>query len=219
MDLTSLKETCERLRAVFDAKDHAREQALPLARAVIRNSADAIRAIHRGEFDQAAPRLTESRDHLARIDECLRPYPDVYYAGFVQDAQKEHAEALITQALVRGEPVPGPEEIGVDPVPYLGGLGEAVGELRRHLLDEVRARHGDWSEEMLSAMDDIYYLMVSFDYPSGVAGNLKRITDVARSIIEKTRGDLTNAVRQQRLEASMQHLQARVERMTESESP
>jgi translin len=210
MDLTSLKQTCERLRSLFDAKDAAREHALPLARAMIRNSADAIRAIHRGQFAEAEPLLAENRRYLTQIDECLSGYPDVYYAGFVQDGQKEHAEAMITRALIKGEPVPGPEELGVGHVPYLGGLGEAVGELRRHILDEVRARHGEWSEEMLTAMDDIYYLLVSFDYPTAVVGNLKRTTDVARSIIEKTRGDLTNAVRQQRLEEAMRELQADV---------
>lgn len=215
MDLTSLKQACEHLRSVFDAKDQAREHALPLSRAVIRNSADAIRAIHRGEFAAADPLLAENRTQLAQIQERLRPYPDIYYAGFVQDAEKEHAEAMITRALIRGQPVPGPEELGVGEVPYLGGLGEAVGELRRHILDEVRAQHGEWSEEMLGAMDDIYYLLASFDYPTAVAGNLKRITDVARSIIEKTRGDLTNAARQQRLEAAMRELQSRVEGRTE----
>jgi len=215
MDLTSLKQACEHLRSLFDAKDQARERALPLSRAVIRNSADAIRAIHRGQFAEVAPLLAENRTHLAQMQECLRPYPDIYYAGFVQDAEKEHAEAMITQALIRGQPVPAPEELGVGEVPYLGGLGEAVGELRRHILDEVRAQHGEWSEEMLGAMDDMYYLLVSFDYPTAVVGNLKRITDVARSIIERTRGDLTNAVRQQRLEAAMRELQSRVEGRTE----
>lgn len=207
----ALKEIGERIRAVLDAKDAAREEAFPLSREVIRNSANAIRAIHREEYEEALGLMGKSDELLKEIDKALADHADVYWAGFVHDAQKEHAEARATYALIHREPMPDPDEIGVSYAAYLNGLGEAVGELRRHILDEMRKREPGWSEEMLTAMDDIYYLLVSMDYPAAISGNLKRTADVTRSIIEKTRGDLTAAVRARHLEDAMVRLEKRLE--------
>ena len=203
MQRSALQKICDKIREAFDAKDEAREKGLTLSREVIRNSANAIRAIHRGEFAQAEGLLAQSVKMIQQVGKALRDHPDVLNAGFFQDAQKEHAEALITLALIRGEPVPDPDRIKVEYAPYLGGLAEAVGELRRHILDRVRKKDSAWGEEMLAVMDDIYYQLVSFDYPAAISGNLKRTTDVTRSILEKTRGDLTNALRQNRLQRAL----------------
>jgi len=212
MPRSSLQRICDKIRKAFDAKDEAREKGLTLSREVIRNSANAIRAIHRGEFGPARKLLRQNAAMIKQIDHALGAHPDIFYAGFVQDAQKEHAEALITLALIRGDTLPDPDKIGVGYAPYLGGLAEAVGELRRHILDRVRREDSSWGEEMLAAMDDIYYQLVSFDYPAAISGNLKRTTDVTRSILEKTRGDLTNALRQHRLQSAMRDLENRVGR-------
>lgn len=214
MDLNKLKEICNRIRQTFDVKDRAREKGLPLCRGVIRNSADAIRSIHRGEFEAAQKLMEESSGYLKQVGQALKGHPDIYYVGFVYDAQKEHVEALTTYALVRGGPIPDPDQIGVEYAAYLGGLAEAIGELRRYLLDRMRRQEPGWGEEILTVMDDIYYLLVSFDYPARIVGNLKRTTDVMRSVIEKTRGDLTNAARQQHLEAAMAQLEERVEEIS-----
>jgi translin len=211
MNLKRLTQVCDKIRANFDAKDLAREKALALSREVIRNSANAIRGVHRGEFDDARKLIAASARMLAQVAKSLKAHPDIYYAGFVQDAQKEHAEANITLALVRREQIPDPDELKVDYPAYLNGLAEAVGEMRRHVLDEMRRAEPTWGEELLTAMDDIYYLLVSFDYASAISGNLKRATDVTRSIIEKTRGDLTNALRQERLERAMRRLESQIE--------
>jgi translin len=210
MNLKRLTQVCEKIRADFDGKDGAREKALALSRGVIRNSANAIRSVHRSEFAEARKLIAATARMLAQVNRALKGHPDIYYAGFVQDAQKEYAEACITLALVHREQIPDPDELKVDYPAYLNGLAEAVGELRRHVLDEMRRAEPTWGEELLTAMDDIYYLLVSFDYPSAISGNLKRATDVTRSIIEKTRGDLTNALRQERLERAMQRLEKRV---------
>jgi len=207
MQRSALQKNCDKIRKAFDAKDEAREKGLALSRAVIRNSANGIRAIHRGEFAQAENLAEQSAKMIQQVAKVLKDHPSVMYAGFVQDAQKEHAEALITLALIRGEPIPDPDRIKVEYAPYLGGLAEAVGELRRHILDRVRREDSDWGEEMLAAMDDIYYQLVSFDYPAAVSGNLKRTTDVTRSILERTRGDLTNALRQHRLQRALRELE------------
>jgi len=210
MDLKRLTQVCDKIRKQFDAKHAAREKGLALSRDVIRNSANAIRGVHRGEFAESRKLIAASARMLAQAGKALKGHPDIYYAGFLQDAQKEYAESCITLALVHHEQIPDPDELKVDYPAYLGGLAEAVGELRRHVLDEMRRAEPSWGEELLTAMDDIYYLLVSFDYPSAVSGNLKRTTDVTRSIIEKTRGDLTNALRQERLERAMRRLEKHI---------
>jgi len=215
MNLKRLTQVCDKIRADFDGKDAAREKALALSREVIRNSANAIRSVHRSEFAEARKLIAATARMLAQVSKALKGHPDIYYAGFVQDAQKEYAEACITLALVHREQIPDPDELKVDYPAYLNGLAEAVGELRRHVLDEMRRAEPTWGEELLTAMDDIYYLLVSFDYPAAISGNLKRVTDVTRSIIEKTRGDLTNALRQERLEGAMRRLEKRVGREEE----
>jgi translin len=208
--LPELKHICDRIRENFDAKDAAREKALALTREVIRNSANAIRAVHREEFPEALALMDQSASLLAEADAALQHHPDVYHAGFVHDAQKEYAESRLTYALVRRESLPDPDAIKVGYAAYLNAMGEAVGELRRHALDGIRDNDIAWGEALLSAMDDIYYAMVSFDYPTAISGGLKRTADVTRSLIERTRGDLTNAIRQQRLEGALVELEQRL---------
>jgi len=205
-----LKAICDHIRQDFEAKDAARERGLSLCREVIRNSANAIRSVHRGEYEDALALMQQSAQLLREVDEVLRDHPDVHYAGFVHDSQKEHAEAHQTYALIRGEALPTPDALGVGYAAYLNALGEAVGELRRHVLDRVRHNDVAWGEQMLAIMDEIYYAMVSFDYPAAISGGLKRTADVTRSLIERTRGDVTNAIRQQQLEAALAKLEARL---------
>ncbi len=137
----------------------------------------------------------------------LRPHPDLFYAGYVQDAQKEYVEALATFSLVTGEPMQRPEEIGVAAAAFLNGLAEAVGELRRYVLDLLRRGEVESCEGLLLTMDDIYALLVTIDYPDALTGGLRRTTDAARAILERTRGDLTFALRQRDLEASLERLE------------
>jgi translin len=206
-----LRDICDRIRSSFDAKDAAREQALPLAREIIRNSADAIRAVHRQQNDQASELLEKTAALVRKMRECLAEYPDVYFAGFLQDAQKEYAEAIVTVALIGGQEVPAPEEIGVDYVAYLGGLAEAVGEMRRHILDRLRLEGGgSWGEQIIGLMDEIYYQLVSFDYPQAISGGLKRSTDMMRGVLEKTRGDLTMAIQQEQLQKALRELERKL---------
>lgn len=208
MDTESLDRICEKIRRQWDDKDLAREQGLALCREVIRNSSNAIRATHRMEYQEAAELLDRTAQIVAQVDQVLTGHPDVYHAGFVHDAQKEYAEGRLTLALIRDQPLPDPDDLGVAYAAYLAGLAEAVGELRRHILDRIRGADPGWGEEHLIAMDEIFYRLVSFDYPSAISANLKRTTDVTRSIIEKTRGDLTNAIRQQRLEQKLEKLES-----------
>ena len=203
-----LDQLAERVRERFTAKHRARETALTRCRDAIRFSANAIRAIHRHDESTARELLAQAGANVGEARSALAEHPDILYAGFVHDAQKEFTEASATIALVQGEALPSPEALGVEYAAYLNGLGEAVGELRRYLLDSLR--HGDMAacERLLGIMDDLYSLMVTIDYPDALTGGLRRTTDVTRGILEKTRGDLTLAARQADLERQIAALQA-----------
>jgi translin len=188
----------------FDDTTAAREQALPAARRSIRASANSIRAIHRLEFDRARALIEESRTALQGGLDSVRDHPAVRFAGYLQDAQKEYAEARFTEAIIDGAPnAPTPEELGVELAPYLNGMSEAVGEARREILDHLRKGDVATGERMLAAMEEIYGLLATIDYPDAITGNLRRSTDVARSIMEKTRGDLSLSLVQRDLKDAL----------------
>lgn len=200
----------ETVRANFTVKNQAREQALPLCREVIRCSANAIRALHRGEYPLAEKLIAQGRAKLDEVSDALAEHQDVYHAGFVHDAQKEFAEASLTRALVRHEPLPSPADLRVGNAAYLNGMGEAVGELRRVVLDMLRRGDEEGCEPYLEAMDEIYSVLVTVDFPDAMTGGLRRTTDVTRGILEKTRGDLTVAAQQYALERQLRALEQRL---------
>jgi translin len=195
----------EQIRQNFSARDAAREKALPLCREAIRQCSQAIRAVHRQEFAQAKESLQGARNLLTEAEQAVGAYAELSHSGFIRDAQKEFAEASITLALVTGEQLPAPTELGVDATAYLNGLGEAVGELRRYLLDSMRQGDLSRGEELLLAMDDIYSVLVTMDFPDAITGGLRRTTDVVRSVLERTRSDLTLVMRQKDLENKLEN--------------
>lgn len=192
-DAVDLEGLTRRLHERFDARNAAREAALPAARRSIRASANAIRAIHRGEFEVAEGLIAQSRGALDEGLGAVDEHPQVRFAGYLQDAQKEYAEANLTLALVRGDALPDPDALGVEDAPFLNGMAEAIGEGRRRALDLLRVRDVEGAERTLAAMEDLYGVLVTMDYPDAITMNLRRSTDVARSLIEKTRGDLSIA--------------------------
>ncbi len=191
----------------LEQKHAARERALPRSRAAIRFCANSVRATHRHEFQTALDLLTEARRLLAEMADDLRDHRDIFYAGFVQDAQKEFTEAATFLALAQDQALPLADDLAVDWAPYLNGLGEAVGELRRYLLDQLRRNNVESSEIYLRQMDDIYALLTTIDFPDAITGGLRRTTDAVRGILEKTRGDLTVAVGQAQLQRTLLALQ------------
>jgi translin len=186
-------------RAEFDAKFAARERGLAVSRKVIRASANAIRSFHRGEMEQAGRLMDDAGVLLHEAVEILEDHPDVLFAGFVADAAKEYAEARLTYALGLDLPLPSPDDLGVWVGSYLHGLGEAVGELRRRLLDLLRAGDLEHAEATLASMDDVVDLLAGLDYPDGMTRGLRRTTDVARALVERSRSDLTTTIVQERL--------------------
>ena len=196
----------DQIRQSFSAKDTVREKAIPLCREVIRQCSNAIRAVHRQEFDQAKEMLQSAGNLLAEVEQTVNEYNEFNNTGFVRDAQKEFAEGSITLALVTGKTIPSPDELGIGGAAYLNGLGEAVGELRRYLLDSIRGGDLSRGEELLSAMDDIYSVLVTMDFPDAITGGLRRTTDMVRGVLERTRSDLTLVIRQKDLENKLEKL-------------
>ncbi|MDP9226586.1 MAG: hypothetical protein M3P18_22650 [Actinomycetota bacterium] len=201
MDLEDLARS---IRRDLDEKTSARDRGLASSRSATRSCGNGIRALHRYDIEAAEALLDEAQRHLDDARSALATHNDILYTGFVQDAEKEIAEARITYALVTEAPFPTPQELGLEPAPYLKGMAEAIGEVRRHILDLMR--HGELKrcEDLLGAMDDMYYMLVSMDYPDGITYGLRRLTDVARSIIERTRGDFTTSSIQSSLRAALQ---------------
>lgn len=208
-DMARYRIICEKIRGTFDLKDSARERGLALSREVVRNSANAIRAIHRGQFDEARTLIASIHDLVREMNTVLAGYPEVKYAGFVHDSQKEFAEASIFLSVVTNDELPDPDSLDIDYPAYLHGIGDATGEMRRLILDRIRdgASAAQQNEEMLNTMDDIYFELISFDYPAAVTAGLRRITDVLRGTIERTRGDLSTAIGQQKLQAALASMQ------------
>jgi translin len=199
----------EKAKKIFDERTAARDQALTQARQLTRLSAHTIRAIHRDDSEQAEELLMEARILTLNIQRDLASYPDLYYAGYTQDAIKEFAEASLTCALIENRPLPQPEELGIEYATYLNGLAETIGELRRKCLDILRMGYSEDAERLLNAMDDIYNVLVTMDYPDAITSGLRRQTDLVRGIIERTRADLTLSLREQHLQEALQKFAAK----------
>lgn len=192
------------IREILDAAHAARETALPACRRAIRACSLAIRAVHRNQSDVAERLRLEAHAALVEAQSAVAPFPQIAFAGFMHDAEKEYAEALLTAALVDGRPLPGPAEAGVQEPAWLNGLAEAASELRRHLLDRLRAGDLADAERLLSAMDDSYDLLVTIDFPDALTGGLRRTTDALRAVLERTRSDLTLTLVQARLQSALE---------------
>lgn len=204
--LEDLEAIARRIHSYFMAEDEAREKGLRLCRQVIQHSARAIRASHSQDQDKAKRLLDSAYNLVQDVNTSLSNHSELLHSGFVHDAQKEFSEACITLALINKETLPEPEKLGVSHAAYLNGLGEAVGELRRYILDSLR--RGDFSrcEELLATMDGIYGLLMTMDFAEVVTHGLRRTTDAIRGITERTRGDLTIALRQKELQAKLDTL-------------
>jgi len=194
----------------LDPKFAAREVAIANGRRVIRFSAKAIRSGHRGELKEAGVMLTEAGELLAESTAAMADHPDIKI-GILNDAAKEYAEAHLFLAMARGDELPAAADLGTRMAPYLNGLGEAVGELRRRLLDQLRREDFAEAERLLEIMDEVVDLLASLDYPDGMTGGLRRTTDVARSLTERSRADLTSALIADRIRQDMAAFRARRE--------
>jgi len=209
--MPSIDEIAEIVHRDFEMRTKVREGALSVARQLTRTCADAIRAVHRGENALAEAKLAQAKQMADSMRSDLLPsFAELYYAGYTQDALKEFAEASAVYALINLRELPSPEELGIPVSAYIRGLAEAIGELRRKILDLLRHGHSPEVERLLADMDEIYSLLVTVDYPDAVTMGLRRLTDIARSLLERTRGDVTLSLRQEKLEKALREVEARV---------
>lgn len=196
--------------AQIEASHGAREQAIGASRALIRQCANSIRAAHRGEFAEAEGLLDAARTTVGQIAAATAGKPDIRFAGYTQDALKEYVEAQLVLAFLAGRAAPDAAALGVEAAAYLNGLAEAASELRRAILDGLRRGEVARGESLLQTMDDVYSALVTVDYPDAVTGGLRRTTDALRAVLERTRGDMTAAIRQDQLTAAMRELEGRL---------
>ena len=205
-----LETITERIRQNFDVRTSKRDEALKQARQLTRACSLAIRAVHRDDKEAMEANLTEAQNLADRLREELRDHPDLFFAGYTQDSLKEFVEANVTCALIQNQPLQTPEELGVEDATYLNGLAEVVGELRRRTLDILRSGYSEEAERLLGYMDEIYSVLVTMDYPDAITNGLRRQTDLARGIIEKTRGDVTFSLRGNQLTQAIRGLIAQL---------
>lgn len=191
------------VRRQLEAMDAVRETTYKRSRDVVRLSARTIRALHRAEWDSADAQLAELREAARRMSADAAPHPEIYFAGYTQDALKEYVEANLVVALMHGRTLPTPGELGVEASTWLNGLAEAATELRRRILDIIRHGHSDEAETLLDAMQEVYTLLVTIDFPDSITRGLRRRTDTVRAVLERTRGDVTHSLRQAQLEAAL----------------
>ncbi len=197
--------------ADFEARNVARDEALRESRALIRLCSSAIRAGHRSAWDEAESLLAQADAAGAALQALLAPYPDLFNAGYTQDALKELVEARVTLALISGGPLPALDAVDIPYSTYLNGVCEAASELRRRCLDVMRRDAMDEAERLLTVMDAAYEVLMSFSYPDAITGGLRRRVDQLRGVLERTRGDLTNSVQMQRLFKALERAEARLE--------
>lgn len=210
MDHNRLDEIAEQIREQFEVINGVRDSAYQQSRALTSICARTIRAIHREEWDVTDGLLAEAKAAAERLIAATTPHPNLYFAGYTQDALKEFVEANLTLALVRNTPMATPEELGVEMHTWLNGLAEAATELRRRILDIIRHGHSQEAERLLVDMDEIYSVLVTFDFSDSITGGLRRRTDTVRAVLERTRGDLTNSLRQAELERALAATEARL---------
>jgi len=205
-----LSTIAERIRQNFDVRTSKRDEALKQARQLTRACSLAIRAVHRDDQEAMEANLAEAQTLADVLREELKGHPELFFAGYTQDSLKEFVEANVTCALIQNQPLQTPEQLGVEDSTYLNGLAEVVGELRRRTLDILRSGYSQEAERLLSYMDEIYSVLVTIDYPDAITNGLRRQTDLARGIIEKTRGDVTASLRGQQLTEAIRGLSSQL---------
>ena len=206
----NLHEISEFIRTRFEETDSVREMAYKISREITKTCATAIRAVHRSEWDTADQLIGEARTQTKALVDATERHPQIYWAGYTQDCLKEYVEAELTYAFIRNLPLQGPQALNVGEAAWLNGLAEASTELRRRILDILRHGHQDEAERLLEIMDEVYSLLVTFDFRDAITGGLRRRTDTVRGVLERTRGDITTSLRQEQLENALRRLEEKI---------
>lgn len=210
MHQDQLAAVVDQITQEFETINERRDDTLQRSRALIRSCAHSIRAIHRHELNEAATMLEQARQDAREMVDLLADYPNLYHTGYTQDALKEVVEAHLLYAFIAETDLPQPADLYVTGATYLNGMSEAASEMRRFVLDLMRRNQVEEAEPYLTVMDEIYTLLTTVDFPDAVTGGLRRQTDVLRSVLERTRGDLTLGMRQEQLQEAIQRLEEKM---------
>lgn len=210
--MENLEPIVEEIRAGFERTHAAREATLKRSRELIRICAKAIRSMHREEWDSAETQLQTAQEAANTMVDGVKEFPSLYFTGYTQDSLKEYVEARLTYAMMKGKPFPTPSDLRVEQNTWLNGMAEAATEQRRRILDILRREESDGAEaeRLLQTMDEIYSYLVTFDFTDSITGGLRRRTDTVRAVLERTRGDVTNSIRQDRLQAALRDIEAKL---------
>ncbi|MGQ9720724.1 MAG: hypothetical protein ACUVXA_05300 [Candidatus Jordarchaeum sp.] len=206
VELTDLESIINLIIDYLDEQYNLRELALTLSREIVRLSGQAIRLIHRLDFDNAIKKISEAKTRVEEINEKLRVHPEFAEKGFISSAFQEYIEASLLLNIIKDEGFISYEKLDVPCVPYLLGLGDLIGELRRHALDSIRRDEIEKAEKLVDLMEEIYVNLMAIDYPDALISGFRHKRDVARSLVEKTRGDITLALQNQQLIKKVQNL-------------
>ncbi len=198
-----MSEIVERIRRQLDSREEVRNRVLEASRKTIREASRAITALHRRDDETVEDAIKIAQEGVKVLDDAVKANPWLEDYGAINSAYREYAEILLVKSLMNRANMPEPEEIGVPYKPYLGGLADTVGELRRHALDQIRNDDVEGAEKTLDKMEEIFGILSEFDYPDSILQGMRHKRDAARSTLEKTRGDVTTALRQRKLEQAL----------------
>jgi len=201
-EFMNLEKIIEKIRAQLDELDKYREKAIKLSRGTVRLCGESIRAVHTRDYKKAIDKNNFAMEKLEELKMLAKNAPD-FLNSYLTIAFQEYVEANVLLNLIQKNDFPSPDELQVPYVPYLLGLGDVIGELRRFALDALRFNKIEEMQRMLSLMEKIYSELMFFDYPKAIIPGLRRKTDIARSLVEKTRGDAATAVQQEKLLAEL----------------
>ena len=207
--MKNLDKILKKKKKNIDGKDKIREKALKYSREIIINCRKAIQKIHQNKSEKN--NLKQASEKLTQLYDFTKDYPDIYHAGFVENAAQELVEALCFSNIMKGKELPDPDEIQTTYSSYLLGLCDLVGELRRSALDSIRKGEGEKADDYLEMMEEIYDVIIRFDYPSGLIP-IKKKQDMVRGMIEKTRGELAVASCEQRIEYRTSEFRGRLDK-------
>ncbi|HYB92646.1 MAG TPA: haloacid dehalogenase [archaeon] len=208
--MTDLEDILSKIRRELETKDQIREKVLLVSREIVRLSTQAVVSIHREDLVDAKEKLDKSKEKIVEMESALEGWPELAYSGSVSIAYQEFVEAKLLLSFVVQKKFLSQKELGVPSISYVLGLADLVGELRRRALDSIKKDDLNTAENCLTVMEDIYTLLMTIEHGDALAPGLRRKCDVARRLIEETRGDVAIESRRSHLEKSIERLERAV---------
>ena len=205
--MQKLEEIANKIEDYLGEKNQVREVALRKAREIIKKSSGIIQTIHKCKESERD--IITLKKNGIELKNMVQSHLDLYYSGFVENAYMEMCEAVILYSIIKNQPLPTIEELEVTSSSYLLGIGDVIGELRRIVLDSLRKGEIEKASNYLDIMEDLYLILMRFNYPNAIV-NIRRKQDIARGLLEKTRGEVAFAFRGKSLEEKIAKLEEKI---------